>query len=179
MGVLDRVLAARDRAITDEAREHYDASTLEDARCLLVQHRRACLAQGGQDRHWYLVLDFATQKRSRYYAFQDWADTPEGDKHLWKRDKRSGRWSPIPRESDTGRFVIPRAAKTAFKNHCDHIFGGQIWFDVLKQMGGCPGEFVDSWNSVINQRLEVAFEKTMQVDKTIQVESITGRENVT
>ena len=157
VGVLDRVLAARDRAITDEAREHYDASTLEDARCLLVQHGRACLAQGGQDRHWYLVLDFKTQKRSRYYAFQDWADTPEGDKHLWKRDKRSGRWSPIPRESDTGRFVIPRAAKTAFKNHCDHIFGGQIWFDVLNQMGGCPAEFVDACNAVINQRRQVAF----------------------
>ena len=58
-------LAARDRAIMDEARELFGASTPTDARCLLVMYRRACLAGGGQDRHWYLVLDFAMQKRSR------------------------------------------------------------------------------------------------------------------
>jgi len=72
-------------------------------------------------------------------------------------DPRRGRWRQIPRESDAGRFVILRDAKTVFKNHCDHTFGGQIWFDVLNQMGGCPAEFVDAWNAVINQRLQVAF----------------------
>ena len=39
----------------DEARELFGASTPEDARCLLVMRRRACLARAGQDRHWYLV----------------------------------------------------------------------------------------------------------------------------
>ena len=154
---IDRVIAARNRAIMDEARELFGASTPEDARRVLVTHRRACLAQGGQDRHCDLVLNFALQKRSRYFAFEDWASTPEGDQHLWKQDRRSGWWSPLPRESDAGRFVIPRDAKTVFKNHCDHTFGGQIWFDVLNQMGGCPAEFVDAWNAVINQRLQVAF----------------------
>ena len=43
-----------------------------------------------------------------------------------------------------------------FKNHCDHTFGGQTWFDVLNQMGGCPAEFVEAWNAVTNQRLQVA-----------------------
>lgn len=44
-----------------------------------------------------------------------------------------------------------------FKTHCDHTFKGQIWFDVLNQMGGCPAEFVDAWNAVTNQRLQAAF----------------------
>ena len=51
----------------------------------------------------------------------------------------------------------PRAARAAFKTHCDHIFGGQVWLDVLNQMGGCPAEFVDAWNAVINQRFQVVF----------------------
>ena len=58
---------------------------------------------------------------------------------------------------EQGRFVLHRDAKAVFKNHCDHTFGGQTWFDVLNQMGGCPAEFVDAWNAVIDQRLEVAF----------------------
>ena len=59
--------------------------------------------------------------------------------------------------SEAGLFVIPRDAKKVFKNHCDHTFGGQTWFGVLNQMGGCPAEFVDARNAVIDQRLEVAF----------------------
>ena len=55
------------------------------------------------------------------------------------------------------RGIIPRDAMTVFKNHCDHTFGGQTWFDVLNQTGGCPVEFVDAWNAVTNQRLQVAF----------------------
>ena len=158
---INGVIAARNRAIMDEARELYGAETPPDARSSLVLHGRACLAQGGQDHHWYLVLDFELQKRSRYYAFQDWASTPEGDWFLWKQDKRSGWWSRIPRESEAGRFVIPRDARAVLKNHCDHTFGGQTWFDVLNQMVGCPAEFVDAWNAVTNQRLQVAFKNIL------------------
>ena len=56
----------------------------------------------------------------------------------------------MPRRSEAGRFVVPRDAKGAFKTHCEE------WFDVLNQMGGCPTEFVDAWNAVIDQRLQVA-----------------------
>ena len=56
---------------------------------------------------------WSSTSRCRYYAFEDWASTP--------------------RESDAGRFVIP--AKTVFKTHCDHTFGG------------CPAEFVDARNA--------------------------------
>ena len=45
---------------------------------------------------------------------------------------------------------MPRDAKGAFKTHCEE------WFDVLNQMGGCPTEFVDAWNAVIDQRLQDA-----------------------
>ena len=72
-----------------------------------------------------------------------------------------GQWTPIPRESQTGLFVIPRDAKTVFKTHCDHTFGGQVWFDVLNQMGGCPAEFVDAWNAGFGGRLQGAFEKIL------------------
>ena len=50
----------------------------------------------------------------------------------------------------------PRESRTVFKNHADHVFGGQTWLDVLSQMGGCPCEFVDCWNLTINQRLQAA-----------------------
>ena len=43
-----------------------------------------------------------------------------------------------------------------WKNYCNHTFGGQIWFDVLNTVGGCPAEFVDAVNFVTNQRLQVA-----------------------
>ena len=51
----------------------------------------------------------------RYYAFEDWADTPAGKWHLHKRDRRTGQWIPMPRRSEAGRFVVPRDAKGAFK----------------------------------------------------------------
>ena len=72
-----------------------------------------------------------------------------------------GRWVQIPRESDAGRFVLHRDAKTVFKNLCDKSFGGGPWFDVLNQMGGCPAEFVDAWNAVIDQRLRVAVKRIL------------------
>ena len=60
--------------------------------------------------------------------------------------------------SSTGEpYVFPRDAKGILKTHCDHIFGGDHWFKVLIQMGGCPTEFVDATNFVTDQRLEVAF----------------------
>ena len=60
----------------------------------------------------------------------------------------------MPRRSEAGRFVVPRDAKGAFKTHCDHTFGGQVWFDVLNQIGGCPAEFVDAWNAASNHSFE-------------------------
>ena len=75
---------------------------------------------------------------------------------LHKRD-RDGQWWPLPVESESGgRWTIPRESKTVFKNHADHVFGGQTWLDVLSQMGGCPCDFVDCWNLIINQRLQAA-----------------------
>ena len=106
---IDRVLDARNRAIRDEAHERFGASS-HDVRALLVQNRRATLAQGRQDRLWYLVIDFATQKRSRYYASRGWADIVDGRYYLHKWNARQRQWIPIPRESKKGRFVIPRDA---------------------------------------------------------------------
>ena len=75
---------------------------------------------------------------------------------MHKQD-RDGHWRPLPVESESGgRWTIPREAKTVFKNHADHVFGGQTWLDVLSQMGGSPSEFVDSSNLNINQRLQAA-----------------------
>ena len=152
---IDRILAARNKAVMDEAHELYGASTLVDAKRHLFRHGRIVFVRAA-DRYNYMVLDFELQRRSRYYAFQEWASTPEGEQHLWKQDRRSGWWSRIPRESDAGRFVLHRDAKGVFKTYCDHAFGGQTWFDVLNQMGGCPAEFVDAYNAVMNQRLQVA-----------------------
>ena len=160
--VVDRVIDARNRALMDEAREMapqlFGASTPGevDPVHFLTDHGRMVMAQG-DDRFVYRVFDFGLQERSKYYAFRDWADTPDGRWYLKKQDRRSGRWNPMPLESEAGRFVIPRDARTVFKNYCDHTFGGQTWFDVLNQMGGCPAEFVDAWNTVIDQRLQAAF----------------------
>ena len=74
---------------------------------------------------------------------------------MWQRD-RNWEWEPLPIASQAGRFVIPRGSKGKFKTHCGHTYGGEVWFGVLNQMGGCPVEFVDAWNAVINQRLEAA-----------------------
>ena len=100
------------------------------------------MVKGGRGRHKYLVIDGELQKRSRYYIFRDWAET------------RDGQWIPLPVDSESGRWVIPRGSRTAFKNYADHAFGGQTWLDVLSQMGGCPCEFVDCWNQTIDQRLQ-------------------------
>ena len=157
---IDRVILARECAMKDAAQEYFGASTPEEeelvrARRLLVSHGRACQAQG-DDGFTYVVFDFELQKRSEYKYFRTWASTPDGDYFLRKRDRR-GCWNRIPFESEEGRFVIPRAAKSVFKTHCDVAFGGQTWYKALNQMGGCPTEFVDSFNMVIDQRLQVAF----------------------
>ena len=84
---IDRVLEARNRAIADEAREHFGASTPEDARRALVDARRACVVTGGRDGLSYLVIDVPLQKRSRYYAFRDWAGTRGAQRYLTKQDR--------------------------------------------------------------------------------------------
>ena len=112
------------------------------------------MVRGSRGRHNY--IDGQLQKRSRYYIFRDWAETPDGKWFLHKRD-RDGQWWPLPVESESGgRWTIPRESRTVFKSHADHVFGGQTWLDVLSQMGGCPCEFVDCWNLTTNQRLQAA-----------------------
>ena len=152
--VIERVLEARGRAMADEAWELFSAAR-EDVRRALITNRRAYLVwdRGSVG---YLVLCAGLQKRSQYYAFEDWASTREGDYHLRKQDSK-GWWVPIPRRSANVRFAIPRGlARQKWEVYCDHTFGGQEWFNVLSQMGGCPAEFVEAWNAVTNQRLQVA-----------------------
>ena len=155
MAEIDRVLKARNRAIEDEARELCGASTPEDARRALVGARRACAVRGSHGHLEYLVIDAQLQKRARYYAFRDWANTRDGQRYLTKQD-RYGQSYPLPLESEAGRYTIPSDARAAFKNHADHVYGGETWLNVLIQMGGCPREFVDCWNLAIDQRLQAA-----------------------
>ena len=152
---IDRVLAARDDAIWHEARDSYGASTPEEGRKLLVQARRACVVTASRGCLDYFVIDAQLQKRSRYYIFRDWAKTPDGQRFLRKRD-RHGQLQPLALQSDSGAWTIPSEAKARFKTYADRTFGGQTWLDVLSQMGGCPSEFVDSWNMTIGQRLQAA-----------------------
>ena len=76
----------------------------------------------------------------------------------WRQPRRRclDAWRQPPRQSEAGRFVIPSDAMTAFKTHCDLTFGGQVWFDVLNQMGGCPAEFVEAYNTVFDHQHQVA-----------------------
>ena len=142
----------------DEGRELFGASTLEEAMHALVDNNRMAYscANAGQ-RKMYVIFDCQLQKRSRFYAFQDWARTAEGEYYLWKRHPRTGWWKPIPTTSDAGRFTIHRDAKTVLKNYCDHVFGGQVWFDAINQLGACPLEFVEALNAATNQRLQASF----------------------
>ena len=110
----------------------------------------------GSRRNWsYLVIDDQLQKRSRYYIFRDWANTP--DAVLAEAGPRRKVVATAPGQClDAWPWRQPRESRTVFKNHADHVFGGQTWLDVLSQMGGCPCEFVDCWNLTINQRLQAA-----------------------
>ena len=152
---IDRVLKARNRAIEDEARELCGASTPEDARRALVGARRACAVRGSHGHLEYLVIDAQLQQRARYYAFRDWAHTRDGQRYLTKQDCH-GQEYLLPLESTAGPYTIPKDARAAFKNHADHVYGGETWLNVLIQMGGCPREFVDCWNLAIDQRLQAA-----------------------
>ena len=80
----------------------------------------------------------------------------KGTYRLQKLDREAGCWYPLPRQSEASRFVIPSDAMTVFKTHCHLTFGGQVWFDVLNQMGGCPAEFVEAYHTVMDQQLQVA-----------------------
>ena len=152
---INRVLEARNRAIADEARELFGASTPKHARRALVGARRACAVRGSHGHLEYLVIDAQLQKRARYYAFWDWANTRDGQRYLTKQDCH-GQEYLLPLESTAGPYTIPRDARAAFKNHADHVYGGETWLNVLIQMGGCPREFVDCWNLAIDQRLQAA-----------------------
>jgi len=168
------ILLARDRAIVGEANEisesdgSFDGGMFGDstpekmkAYHYLVQCGRAIFVPGGRRQNRadlrYLVLDAALAKRCKYEAFLEWASSNEGYHHLSKQDPESGELVSMPLESRRGPFVIPQKAKNKFRCYCDQFFGGQTWFDVLIQIGGCPAEFVDAWNAVINERREVAF----------------------
>ncbi len=153
--MIDLVLQARMRALRDEATEvcGYTPADSELVVAALRNAGRDIPRVKDRDGMSYIVFDFDLQKRSAYYAFEDWAATDEGKYYLWR--KWHGRWCQIPVVSECGRrFVIPRLAKGVFKTRNDHVYGGQAWFDVLNQIGGCPAEFVDAWNDVTDQRLE-------------------------
>ena len=155
---IDRILSARKRAMMDEGRELFGASTLEEAmRALVDNNRMAYSVAHAAKRQMYVIFDFKLHHRSRFYAFQDWAQTTEGQHYLWKMDRRSGWWTRIPSTSDAGRFTIHRDAKAVFKNCCDHVFGGMVWFDAINQLGACPPEFVEAFNAATNQRLQASF----------------------
>ena len=53
------------------------------------------MVRGSRGRHNYLVIDGQLQKRSRYYIFRGWANTPDGKWFLQKQD-RDGKWWPLP-----------------------------------------------------------------------------------
>ena len=95
--------------------------------------------QGSRGRHNY--IDGQLQKRSRYYIFRDWANTP--DAVLAEAGPRRKVVATAPGQClDAWQWRQPRESRTVFKNHADHVFGGQTWLDVLSQMGGCPCEFM-------------------------------------
>ena len=74
------------------------------------------------------------------------ASTPEGAMML------PGRACVVRGSRDRLHYLVidGQLPKTAFKYHADHVIVGQ------SQMGGCPSEFVDCWNLVIDQRLQAA-----------------------
>ena len=78
VAAIEEVLDARRRAIEHEAWDRFRASTPEEARQKLVESGDICLVRA-RDGHQYMVLSGKLQKRSRYYAFCDWASTPDGD----------------------------------------------------------------------------------------------------
>ena len=97
------------------------------------------MVRGSRGRHNY--IDGQLQKRSRYYIFRDWANTP--DAVLAEAGPRRKVVATAPGQClDAWQWRQPRESRTVFKNHADHVFGGQTWLDVLSQMGGCPCEFV-------------------------------------
>jgi hypothetical protein len=120
VALIDNVLKTRRRALYDAAREEgyqgqIGSIVANDVHFLAaadyLQTRTKCLATApGNDGHSYIVYNFELHKRSKYLAFLDWADTDEGDRFLWKQDWTKW-WSPMPRRSDAGPFVIPRDAK--------------------------------------------------------------------
>ena len=119
----------------------------------------------GEDGKLYEVLDYRLHQQVKHSLFLQWYHTPEGQVRFWrwKRPSRNdGRWTgpgkcskeKISCYSSSGRFVIPRHAKSKWRNFCDKTYGGQQWVDALIQLGDCPVEFVRAWNDEIDKRLE-------------------------
>ena len=161
---IDRVLRARDEAAQAEAMYlGLDASTLEKARESLVSAGRAVLAPPAADGFRYLVYHAALAKRSKYLYFQAWSLTDDG--YYWLHGWDGSIWRRIPLEGLGGAPAISRAAKPICKTHCDKTFGGEVWFNVLIQMGGCPAEFVDAYNVAIGRRLQAAIEKHLHTSR--------------
>ena len=97
------------------------------------------MVRGSRGRHNY--IDGQLQKRSRYYIFRDWANTP--DAVLAEAGPRRKVVATAPGQClDAWQWRQPRESRTVFKKHADHVFGGHTWLDVLSQMGGCPCEFM-------------------------------------
>ena len=97
------------------------------------------MVRGSRGRHNY--IDGQLQKRSRYYIFRDWANTP--DAVLAEAGPRRKVVATAPGQGlDAWQWRQPRESRTVFKNHADHVFGGHTCLDVLIQMGGCPCEFI-------------------------------------
>jgi hypothetical protein len=116
--LIDDVLKTRARALYNAACEEGYRGPIEPLKANEAHFIKAIgylpgrtTIATGMDGHKYLVFDFELQRRSRYLAFSEWADTDEGDWFLRKKDLKTGRWHRMPRRSDVGRFVIPKEAK--------------------------------------------------------------------
>ena len=105
------------------------------------------MVTGSRGRHNYLVIVAQLHKRSRYYIFRDWAETPDGDAS-GAASTRVADDEPEEARGIRERGPLddpPRVAVCLQKP-----FGVQTWLDLLSQMGVCPCEFVDCWNLNIN-----------------------------
>ena len=89
------------------------------------------MVRGSRGRHNY--IDGQLQKRSRYYIFRDWANTP--DAVLAEAGPRRKVVATAPGQClDAWQWRHPRESRTVFKQHADNVFSGHTWLDVLSQM---------------------------------------------
>ncbi|CAK0809359.1 unnamed protein product [Prorocentrum cordatum] len=153
--IIERVLRARVEAAKAEARElGVDASTPGEALKSVIGAGRAIVAPRAADGCRYVVFDAALARRSKYFYPAEWSQSPDGYYWLHVQDRRAGGWQPVALAAPSGPPVISRAARPICKTHCDRTFGGEVWFNVLIQTGGCPAEFVDAYNDAVGRRLQ-------------------------